>query len=154
MSAGQEYIALTMRWLECVLNHGLQNIRWLNTFFAGALTGHFGAWQLLAYFKFLKLTFNKKRGNQPERELSSCFGQALLWEPALPSPAGQGAARAGGRLAVGGSHGRGLLSIPHPMPGQRRGSAQPPPQCYLPPVGVGQRVEAGSWLPAWGLCWG
>lgn len=93
---------------------------------------------------FWRLFLTKKGGNQPERELSSCFGQALLWEPALPSPAGQGAARAGGRLAVGTSRGGGLLSIPPPMPGQRGGSEGHTAPTPALPASARGRAEGGS----------
>lgn len=92
-------------------------ICWLNKVFASGLAGSSGARQLLAYFKYLKIIFNKKKGgNEPERESSPrvfarrCPGNKHCLQRG----------RAGGSTAVGSARGNGGVSISaHPlMPAQ------------------------------------
>lgn len=148
-----KYMTLNICWPESILNHGLQNICWLNKFFAGGLTGCFGAGQLLAYFKFLKIIFNKKRGKSARERALLLFltGAALGMSTAQSGQAGRvgSAGRAGGSPAVGSAHGGELLSISPRCAwpawgGESKGREAPP---ALPASCL---VWAGGWKPAAG----
>lgn len=138
-----KYMALNIYWPESILNHGLQNICWLNKFFAGGLTGCFGAGQLLAYFKFLKIIFNKKKGEIGSGESSPpIFDGRCSGNERCPVRAGLEEARPWGQPMVGAS-----LHLP-PMclagTGGSKGREAPP---VLPASCL---VWAGGWKPAAG----
>lgn len=157
-----KYMTLNICWPESILNHGLQNICWLNKFFAGGLTGCFGAGQLLAYFKFLKIIFNKKRGKSARERALLLFltGAALGMSTAQSGQAGRvgSAGRAGGSPAVGSAHGGELLSISPRCAWPARGGGGPkdakPLRRCLPPAWFGQEGGSRQLAPCPGIVLG
>lgn len=155
-----KYMTLNICWPESVLNHGLQNICWLNKFFTGGLTGCFGAGQLLAYFKFLKIIFNKKRGKSARERALLLFltGAALGMSTAQSGRAGRvgSAGRAGGSPPVGSTHGGELLSISPRCAWPAQGvpkDAKPLRRC-LPPAWFGQEGGSRQLAPCPGIVLG